>query len=164
MTSRSMRMASFSASIVIWNGIGAIPGIGRPVLSMGCVVATKAINAPEAVSRTVTLLRAATTQEEQVTNVTALRNIKTGWTENLRRDYLAWLNGARSKQHPLQVMKWFTDAGANFNNGSSSDDFMEQARKDTMDSMTPAEIADLGDLTTPPRPAGSVRKATKPSS
>jgi hypothetical protein len=131
---------------------------------MRCVVATKAINAPEAVSRTVTLLHAATSQEEQVTYVTALRNIKTGWTENLRRDYLAWLNGARSKQHPLQVMKWFTDAGANFNNGSSSDDFMKQARKDAMDSMTPAEIADLGDLTTPPRPAGSVRKATKPSS
>ncbi|MFN7342396.1 MAG: hypothetical protein ACK5TA_03570, partial [bacterium] len=54
-----------------------------------------ALDAPEAVSRTVALLRAATTQEEQITYVTALRNIKTGWNENLRRDYLAWWNGSR---------------------------------------------------------------------
>ncbi len=106
-----------------------------------------ALNAPEAVSRTVTLLRAATTQEEKVTYVTALRNIKTGWTENLRRDYLSWFNGARSNQHPLQVVKWFTDAGVNFNNGASFDGFVKQARKDAMDSMTPAEIAALGDIT-----------------
>ena len=124
-----------------------------------------ALNAPEAVSRTVTLMRAATTQEEQVFYVTALRNVKTGWTENLRRDYLSWFNGARSNQHPLQVVKWFTDAGVNFNNGASFDGFMKQARKDAMESMTPAEIAALGDITkvqsaiTPPTEARTFVKA-----
>jgi len=106
-----------------------------------------ALNAPEAVSRTVTLLRAATTQEEQVTYVTALRNIKTGWTENLRRDYLSWWNGARSNQHPLEVVKWFTDAGVNYNNGASFDGFVKHALEDAKASMTPTEIAALGDLT-----------------
>jgi putative heme-binding domain-containing protein len=106
-----------------------------------------ALGAPEAVSRTVTLLRAAITQEEQITYVTALRNIKSGWTENLRRDYLAWWNGSRSKQHPLEVVKWFTDAGINFNNGASFDGFVNQALEEAKATMTPAEIAALGDLT-----------------
>ena len=106
-----------------------------------------ALDAPEAVSRTVALLRAATTQEEQITYVTALRNIKTGWNENLRRDYLAWWNGSRSKQHPLEVVKWFTDAGVNFNNGASFDGFVNHALEEVKATMMPAEIAALGDLT-----------------
>ncbi|MFN4944476.1 MAG: c-type cytochrome, partial [Akkermansiaceae bacterium] len=106
-----------------------------------------ALDAPEAVSRTVALLRAATTQEEQITYVTALRNIKTGWTENLRRDYLAWWNGSRSKQHPLEVVKWFTDAGVNLNNGASFDGFVNHALEEVKATMTPAEMTALGDLT-----------------
>ncbi len=106
-----------------------------------------ALEAPGAVSRTVTLLRAAATQEEQLTYVTALRNIKTGWTENLRRDYLAWWNGARSKQHPLKAVQWFTDAGVNFNNGASFDGFVRNALAEVKASMSPAELAAMGDLT-----------------
>lgn len=114
-----------------------------------------ALGAPEAVSRSVALLRAAATQEEQVTYVTALRNIKTGWNESLRRDYLSWWNGNRSSGHPLQVMKWFTDAGVKFHNGASFDGFMKHALEDAKASMTPTEIAELGDLT-------QVRAASKP--
>lgn len=106
-----------------------------------------ALEAPEAVSKTVALLRAASTQEEQFTYVAALRNIKTGWTENLRRDYLSWWNGSRSKQHPLEVVKWFTDAGVNFNNGASFAGFVNHALDEVKASMTPVEIAALGDLT-----------------
>ncbi len=106
-----------------------------------------ALEAPEAVSRTVALLRAAATQEEQFTYVVALRNIKTGWTDNLRRDYLAWWNGARSNQHPLQVMQWFTDAGVNFNNGASFGGFVNNTLKEVKESMSPAELAAMGDLT-----------------
>lgn len=118
-----------------------------------------ALNAPEAVSRTVTLLRAATTQEEQVTYVTALRNIKTGWTENLRRDYLSWWNGARSNQHPLEVVKWFTDAGVNYNNGASFNGFVNHTLEEAKASMTPAEIAALGDLT---KVQSAVKAPTEP--
>lgn len=105
-----------------------------------------ALEAPEAVARTVALLRAAATQEEQLTYVVALRNIKAGWTENLRRDYLSWWNGGRSKQHPLHVVQWFTDAGINFNNGASFVGFVANALKEVKASMTPAELAAMGDL------------------
>ena len=123
-----------------------------------------ALDAPEAVSRTVSLLRAATTQEEQLSYVVALRNVKTGWTENLRRDYLFWWNGGRSKQHPLEVVKWFTDAGVNFNNGSSFNGFIAHALEDVKASMTPDEIAALGDLTkvqSPITPPTEARKFVK---
>jgi putative heme-binding domain-containing protein len=106
-----------------------------------------ALEAPEAVSRTVALLRAAATQEEQLTYVVALRNIKAGWTENLRRDYLAWWNGARSSQHPLEVVRWFTDAGVNFNNGASFDGFVKNALAEVKASMSPEELTAMGDLT-----------------
>lgn len=107
-----------------------------------------ALNAPAAVSRTVALMRAAATQEEQVTYAIALRNVSSGWTENLRRDYFAWWHGGRSQQHPLPVVKWFTDAGVNFNNGASFDGFMNNALKEAKATLTPAEVAALGDLTT----------------
>lgn len=106
-----------------------------------------ALEAPEAVSRTVALLRAASTQEEQLSYVVALRNVRSGWTENLRRDYLSWWNGARSNQHPLQMVKWFTDAGVKVNNGASFNGFVKKALEDAKASMTPAEIAAMGDLT-----------------
>lgn len=106
-----------------------------------------ALEAPEAVSRTVALLRAAATQEEQLTYVVALRNIKAGWTENLRRDYLSWWNGARASQHPLEVVQWFTDAGVNFNNGASFGGFANNALTEVKASMTPVELAAMGDLT-----------------
>jgi putative heme-binding domain-containing protein len=105
-----------------------------------------ALNAPGAVSKTVALLRAAGTQEEQFTYVLALRNTKAGWTENLRRDYLSWWTGGRSGQHPLRVLQWFADAGINFNNGASFQGFADHALKDARNTLTPAELAALGDL------------------
>lgn len=106
-----------------------------------------ALEAPDAVSRTVSLLRLATTQEEQMNYVVALRNIKSGWTGNLRRDYLSWWNGARANQHPLHVMQWFTDAGVNFNNGASFEGFVRNALEEVKASMSADELAAMGDLT-----------------
>ncbi len=106
-----------------------------------------ALNAPDAVARTVALLKSAPTQEEQLTYVIALRNIKSGWTEELRREYLSWWNAERSKQHPEHVVQWFKDAGINFNNGASFAGFLRNALKDVTASMTPAEVAAMGDLT-----------------
>ena len=118
-----------------------------------------ALNAPNSVARTVALLRAAPTQEEQITYVVALRNIKTGWTENLRRDYFSWWNDGQSKQHPLQVTQWFTDAGINFNNGSSFGGFRKNALAEAKATMSPAELAALGDVT---KVAPVVKAPTEP--
>lgn len=106
-----------------------------------------ALNAPHAVARTVALLGAASTQEEQITYVMALRNLKTGWTTDLRREYLSWWNAGRSSQHPASVIQWFADAGINFNNGSSFQGFLNHARGEANASLTPAEIEAMGDLT-----------------
>ena len=106
-----------------------------------------ALNAPNAVANTVALLKSAPTQEEQLTYVIALRNIKSGWNDELRREYLSWWNADRSKQHPEHVVQWFKDAGINFNNGASFAGFLRNALKDVTASMTPAEVAAMGDLT-----------------
>ncbi len=123
-----------------------------------------ALNAPNAVAKTVALLKAATTQEEQVTYAVAMRNIKSGWTEELHRDYLAWWGTGRSTQHPAHVVQWFTDAGINFNNGSSFGNLVKNILKEAKASMTPAELAALADLNKPKpaeKPAAEPRKFVK---
>src|SRR5262249_31067224 len=44
-------------------------------------------NAPDAVAKSIKLLKAAPTQEEQITYIHYLRNAKTGWTMDLRKTY-----------------------------------------------------------------------------
>ena len=105
-----------------------------------------ALNAPDAVAKTVALIKTAANLEEQITYVMALRNIKTGWTGDLRRDYLSWWNTGRSKEHPPEVTQWFADAGINFNNGSSFQGFLKNALQEAKATMTPAEIAAIGDF------------------
>ena len=105
-----------------------------------------ALNAPNAVAKTVALLTAAQTQEEQVTYAMHLRNVKAGWTPELRRPYLAWWNAGRSTQHPEHVVKWFEDAGIKFNNGSSFNNFMAHAHEEAKFTMSPDEIAALNDV------------------
>ncbi len=120
-----------------------------------------ALNAPSAVAKTVGLLRTAPTQEEQVAYAIALRNIKTGWNHELRRDYLSWWTAGRSTQHPEQVLQWFKDAGISFNNGASFQNFLNNALNEARATMTPAELAALGDLSSfKPRakPAAAPRK------
>ena len=118
-----------------------------------------AMNAPDAVARTVKLLQAAKTQEEQVAYVMNLRNVKTGWNVDLRRTYLAWWNAGRSTEHPEHVVKWFEDAGIRFNNGASFANFLAHAHEEAKFAMTPEEIIALGDLLS----AYSAAQAPKPA-
>ncbi len=123
-----------------------------------------ALNAPNAVAKTVALLKSAPTQEEQVTYAVALRNIKAGWSEELRRDYLSWWSTGPVKQHPAHVVQWFTDVGINYNNGASFQNLLKNALKEAQASMTPAELAALGDLNKPKpvtKPAAEPRKFVK---
>jgi len=105
-----------------------------------------ALNAPNAVARTVALLKAATTQEEQVTYVVNLRNVRTGWNVDLRKTYLSWWNTGRSTEHPAQVVQWFQDAGIGFNNGASFANFMAHAHEEAKFTMSPDEITALDDI------------------
>jgi putative heme-binding domain-containing protein len=105
-----------------------------------------ALNSPSAVPKTVALLKAASTQEEQLVYVTHLRNVKTGWTVELRKTYLSWWNAGRATEHPAQVTQWFEDAGIRFNNGASFNNFLSHAHEDAKFTMTPDEIVALSDV------------------
>ena len=120
-----------------------------------------ALNAPEAVAKTVALLKASPTQEEQITYVMALRNIKTGWSADLHKDYLSWWTTGRSNEHPKSVVQWFTDAGIGYNNGSSFGGFLSHALDEAKASLTPAEVAALGDLNKPAPTATAPVEARK---
>ncbi|MGV3606626.1 MAG: c-type cytochrome [Planctomycetaceae bacterium] len=128
-----------------------------------------AVGAPDAVSKTIGLLKAAKTQEEQLVYVMALRNIKTGWNVDLRRTYLKWWNDGRSNEHPERVTKWFEDAGIRFNNGASFANFLLHAHEEAKFTMTPDEIVALNDIlavysaaqTPKPAPPLTARKVVK---
>ena len=123
-----------------------------------------ALNAPNAVAKTVGLLKSAPTQEEQMTYAIALRSIKVGWTTETHRAYLTWFNTGRSKEHPEHVVKYFTDAGINFNNGSSFQGFLKKAKEEATSWMKPEQIAALGDLSQPAPAAAApmeIRKFVK---
>lgn len=128
-----------------------------------------ALDTPGAVERTVALMKAAPTQEEQVAYATFLRNTKTGWNVDLRRTYLSWWNAGRSNAHPDYVTKWFKDAGIGFNNGASFANFLSHAHEEAKFTMSPDEITALGDVLTAysaaqtPKPAAllSSRKLVK---
>ncbi len=105
-----------------------------------------ALNAPNAVAKTVALLKTAPTQEEQVTYAMHLRNIRSGWNVELRKTYLSWWNAGRSTEHPAHVVKWFEDAGIRFNNGASFANFMSQAHEAAKFTMSPEEIVALNDV------------------
>ncbi|GDY07385.1 L-sorbosone dehydrogenase [Planctomycetia bacterium] len=105
-----------------------------------------ALNAPNAVAKTISLLKAAPTQEEQVTYAMHLRNIKGGWNVELRKTYLSWWNAGRSTEHPAHVVKWFEDAGIRFNNGASFANFMSQAHEAAKFTMSPEEIVALNEI------------------
>ena len=107
-----------------------------------------AMNAPNVVPRTIALLQAAKTQEEQITYIVQLRNQKTGWNNELRRGYLEWWNGHASTAHSAQVSKWFMDAGIPFNNGASYANFMANAHEEAKFTLTGEEILALNDVLT----------------
>jgi putative heme-binding domain-containing protein len=48
------------------------------------------LQAPSAAAKTMALLRAALTQEEQMDFALSLRNLRRGWTDDLRKEYFRW--------------------------------------------------------------------------
>ncbi|MFM7057860.1 MAG: c-type cytochrome [Planctomycetota bacterium] len=107
-----------------------------------------AMNAPKVVARTVALLHAAKTQEEQITYIVQLRNQKSGWNPELRRSYLEWWNGNASSSHGSEVTRWFQEAGIPFNNGASYANFMAHAHEEAKFTLTSEEILALNDVLT----------------
>ena len=106
-----------------------------------------ALDAPDAVARTMRLLASAPTQEEQVGYVLFLRTIKTGWTPALRRQYFSWWTEDHSKlRHPPQVLKWFADVGTPYRDGASFPRFIASFHADAVKTLSPAEEKSLAEV------------------
>ena len=115
-----------------------------------------ALNAPDAVAKSMKLLTSTNVQEEQISLVLALRTIATGWTPELRKEYFTWWTQDRSKAtHPAMVVQWFQDAGINFNNGSSFARFVGNFHTDAVKTLKPEETAALEPLLAAYTPPGA---------
>ena len=73
------------------------------------------LNAPNVVARAIEIMDTAPTQEEQIAMAKTIRNLKDGWTPELRERFF----------------KWFTRA-ANYKGGASFGQFMEEIKKDAL--------------------------------
>jgi putative heme-binding domain-containing protein len=87
------------------------------------------LQAPSVVSKTLALLAAAPTQEEQIEYVRALRNLKAGWTLEQRKAYFAWFVKA-----------------ANYKGGNSLRGFFRIMKDDAVNTLTPEEKAALAPM------------------
>ena len=118
-----------------------------------------ALNAPEAVAKTVKLLEAAPTQEEQLWYVLSLRTVTEGWTPELRKAYFGWwAKGLKDAKHPDYVTKWFEDAGRPYADGASFPKFISNLRADAMKTLKPGEEAELAEVLAAYTPPGSKPK------
>ena len=97
------------------------PARGRELNAELCKLLI-ALEAPSAVPKTMALLAKAPTQEEQIEYVAALRNVRTGWTPELRQAYFSW----------------FPRAGL-LKGGASLGGFIRQMKNDAVATLTPEE-------------------------
>ena len=87
------------------------------------------LESPTVAEKGIELLAKAPTQEEQMEYARSLRNLKSGWTRELRTQYF----------------NWFLKA-ANYRGGASFTKFIEFIRNDAVASLSPAEKKDLASL------------------
>jgi putative heme-binding domain-containing protein len=106
-----------------------------------------ALDAPDAVAKTMKLLEAAPTQEEQLNYVLALRTIAKGWTPELRRAYFGWFTKDRKDaKHPDYMTRWFDEAGRPYSDGSSFNNFIVHLHTDAKASLSAEEQAQFADV------------------
>jgi putative heme-binding domain-containing protein len=104
------------------------PAAGRYVNAELCQLMVY-LEAPSAAAKTMKLLAAAPTQEEQLEYVRALRVLKAGWTPELRKDYFTWFLKA-----------------ANYRGGASFAGFLRLIKADAVASLNADELTALKPL------------------
>ena len=105
------------------------PAKGSPSLNDDLCQLLVYLRAPSVIEKTLKLLASAPTQEEQIAYARNLRNLKTGWTIDQRREYFTWFIKA-----------------ASYKGGSSLRGFFTNMKNDAVDTLTPAEKEELGSL------------------
>ena len=102
-----------------------------------------AFGSPGALGKTVKLLQAAPTQEEQITYLLFLRSAKAGWTPELRKAFFGWWIQRPPSAHPDYVTRWFQEAGRPYADGSSFNNFLANFHRDAVQGLSSAEIDQL---------------------
>jgi putative heme-binding domain-containing protein len=103
-----------------------------------------ALDAPGAITRTLDLVTAAPTVEEQFTYIFHLRTIANGWTPELRRRYFTWWTArGNAAQHPDYLLRWFPEAGRQYSDGSSFNGFLVKTRRAAVSNVPPQDLAAL---------------------
>lgn len=80
------------------------------------------LSAPEAARKGIALLKAAPTQEEQIAYAKSLRHLRTGWTDELRREFFEWFARA-----------------AGYKGGASFEMFVTEMKNDAVAWLSPEE-------------------------
>jgi putative heme-binding domain-containing protein len=97
------------------------PSKSRNVNAMLCEIMVY-LEAPSAAKKTLAMLAAGPTQEEQMEYAKSLRVLKTGWTLDQRKEYFSWFSRAK-----------------NFAGGMSFQGFMDNIKKDAIATLSPEE-------------------------
>lgn len=107
------------------------------------------LEAPDVVTKTLALLDAAPTQEEQIHYIFSLRTLKTGWSTEQRRHYFSWFNKGRAGlNHAPEFIQWFKDAGRDYSDGSSFPKFIANIRRQAVENLDDQERAELASVLT----------------
>ena len=128
------------------------------------------LDAPGVIAKTLSLLAAAPTQEEQVDYIYNLRNVKSGWTLPQRQIYFGWFTNAvqggtpevtypaggayirltnqvaASRLHSPQLFQWFKDVDRDYGDGASYAKYLANIRRDAAVTLTGEERAALAPL------------------
>src|SRR5205814_1373526 len=104
------------------------------------------------VHKSMALLAAAPSAEEQLHYLLYLRQVKTGWTIDERQACLNWFRRDRSlDRHVGDTVKWFNEGGRSYGDGASYNNFMGHIRKDILASLNNNERAELASLIEAPK-------------
>jgi putative heme-binding domain-containing protein len=104
-------------------------------------------HAPDAISKTISLLDKAATQEEQTFYILHLRDIKGNWTRDEREAYFAWFDKDRSNiEHTPGLEQYFKDAGRDYSDGASFPNFLAHFRSDAITNMDDTEKTELASI------------------
>jgi putative heme-binding domain-containing protein len=105
------------------------------------------LGAPDAASKTVSLLENAPTQEEQIQYASTLRVLRTGWTPALRKQFFSWFLKA-----------------AGYHGGNSFPGFMRNIKTDALAGLSDSEKAELKPIleAKPPTQIPTIAVASRP--
>jgi putative heme-binding domain-containing protein len=128
------------------------------------------LEASDVVEKTLALLDAAPTQEEQIHYVFHLRSLKSGWTRAQREHYFGWFarqhegstraatyatgpsyypwasrNGPQPKPS-AELVKWLNEAGRDYGDGCSYPAYLANIFNEAVNSLSEKERAELGPL------------------